>query len=130
MTGDTGVQESREESAGKNSKEVVLTFLDALNRSDFQTARKCVADDLKFVGTLGTREGADVYFRDMERMRLKYDIKKAFVEGDDVCVFYGITMSNVTVFCAGWYQLSGGKIRSFRVVFDPRPVLEAADKKK
>ena len=85
---------------------------------------------MKFVGVLGSRDGAEVYFRDMERMRLKYNVNKVFVDGDDVCLFYDITMANVTVFCAGWYQLSGGKIRSFRVVFDPRPVLEAAEKNK
>ena len=128
MSGNLGLQESKEEPFALSSKEVVLAFVDALNRSDFQAARKCVTDDLKFVGVLGSREGADVYFRDMERMRLKYDVKKAFVEGNDVCLFYDITMANVAVFCAGWYQLSNGKIRSVRVVFDPRPVLEAAKK--
>lgn len=130
MSEKSGSQESRERSSGKNSKEVVLAFVDALNRSDFQGARKFVSDDLRFVGALGTREGADAYFRDMERMRLEYDIKKSFAEGDDVCLFYDVKMSNVTVFCAGWYQLSDGRIRSFRVVFDPRPVLEAAPKNK
>lgn len=130
MSGSIGVQKGKDESSVKNSKEVVLAFIDALNRSDFQAARNCVTDDLKFVGVLGTREGADAYFRDMERMHLKYDVKKAFADGDDVCLFYDITMSNVTIFCAGWYQLSDGKIRSFRVVFDPRPALEAAQKSK
>ncbi|MGH9512643.1 MAG: nuclear transport factor 2 family protein [Terriglobales bacterium] len=114
----------------KNSREVVLAFVDALNRADFQAARECVTDDLNFVGALGSREGADAYFRDMERMRLKYDVKKAFAEDDDVCLFYDVTMSGITAFCAGWYRLSQGKIRSFRVVFDPRPVLEAAQKNK
>lgn len=107
-----------------------MAFVDALNRCDFRTARKYVAEDLKFVGALGAREGADAYFRDMERMQLKYDIQKAVAEPDDVCLFYDVTMANVTVFCAGWYQLSNGKIRSFRVIFDPRPVLEAAGKNK
>lgn len=130
MSENAGVQKSREESSGESSKEIVLAFVEALNRSDFQTARKYVAEDLKFVGVLGSREGADAYFRDMERMRLKYDVKKAFAEGNDVCLFYDITMGSVTVFCAGWYQLSDGKIRSFRVVFDPRPVLEAAERNK
>ena len=128
MSGNLGLQKSKEEPSSPSSKEVVLAFLDALNRADFEAARKCVTDDLKFLGVLGSREGADVYFRDMERMRLKYDVKKAFVEGNDVCLFYDITMANVIVFCAGWYQLSNGKIRSVRVVFDPRPVLEAAKK--
>lgn len=130
MNANLGAQESPQGSPGKGSKEVVLTFVNALNRSDFQTARQCVTDDLKFVGALGSREGADVYFRDMERLQLKYDVKKAFADGDEVCLFYDVTMAGVTVFCAGWYQLSDGKIRSFHVVFDPRAVLEAVGKNK
>lgn len=129
MSVNASAQRSPEESSDKTSKEVVLAFVDALNRCDFGMARKCVTDDMKFSGVLGSRDGADAYFRDMERMRLKYDVKKAFADGDDVCLFYDITMSDVTVFCAGWYHLSEGKIRSFRVVFDPRPVLGAADKR-
>jgi predicted ester cyclase len=130
MTGNAGFQPTRESHSGQSSKEVVLAFVDALNREDFQTARNCVTDDMKFVGVLGSREGGDAYFRDMKHMRLKYDVKKAFADGDDVCLFYDVTMAGVTVLCAGWYQLSNGKIRSFRVIFDPRAVLEAAEKNK
>lgn len=130
MSGKQGLQPSIREVSSQSAKDVVLSFVDALNRSDFQAARKCVTDDLKFEGALGTREGADLYFRDMERMQLRYSVKKVFADETDVCLFYDITMANVTVFCAGWYRLSSGKIRSFRVVFDPRPVLEAAGKSK
>jgi predicted ester cyclase len=130
MSGNVGLQKGREESFSKNSREVVLAFLDALNRSDFDAARKYVADDMKFVGVLGSREGGDAYFRDMKHMRLKYDIKKVFADGDDVCLFFDVTMAGVTVLCAGWYQLSNGKIRLYRVIFDPRAVLEAAEKNK
>jgi SnoaL-like protein len=130
MSANAGSQPGRSEVSAQSAKDVVLAFVDALNRSDFQAARKCVTDDLKFQGALGTREGADVYFRDMERMQLKYSVKKVFADDADVCLFYDITMAKVTVFCAGWYRLSNGKIRSIRVVFDPRPVLEAAGKSK
>jgi predicted ester cyclase len=130
MSGNIGAQKSREESSGQNSKEIVLAFVDALNRGDFDAARKSVADDMKFVGVLGSRDGGDAYFHDMKHMRLKYDVKKAFSDGDDVCLFFDVTMAGVTVLCAGWYQLSNGKIRSYRVIFDPRTVLEAAGKNK
>lgn len=129
MSANTVLQRNPEGS-GEHSKEVVLAFIDALNRADFEAARKYVADDLRFEGVLGSREGGDAYFRDMKHMQLKYDVKKAIAEGDDVCLFYDITMSGVTVFCAGWYRLGAGKIRSFRVVFDPRAVLEATGKNK
>jgi hypothetical protein len=45
---------------------------------------------------MGTRHGADAYFADMGKMKFKYEIKKTFADG---------------------------KIREFRVLFDPRPLL-------
>src|SRR5215469_13477363 len=107
----------------QDSKQLVRTYVNALNREDFQTARLYVANDVSFEGTLGSRQGSDAYFEDMERMRLKYDVKKIFADGNDVCVLYDVTLSGVSLFTCGWYRIEAGKIRSLKVVFDPRPVL-------
>lgn len=115
--------------ATSGAKDAVLSFLKALNDDDFDRARDHTSDSLSFVGVLGSRDGADAYFEDMKRMRLKYDIQKVFVEGNDVCVLYEINMSGAPIFCCGWYQVEDGKISSIRVVFDPRPVLEGSGKK-
>jgi len=79
---------------------------------------------------LGSRNGAADYFNDMEKMKLKYDIKKVFAEGNDVCLLYDTVLSGVTIFGCGWYHVEGDKINSLKVVFDPRPVLEMANKSK
>jgi hypothetical protein len=107
----------------QDAKEVVMSCVNAINTEDFRAARQYVADDMSFVGVLGSRQGADSYFTDMERMRLKYDVKKVFVDGNDVCLFYDLNMSGTTIFVSAWYQVQNGKIRSLKVVFDPRPVL-------
>jgi len=73
---------------------------------------------------LGSRNGAEAYFQDMERMRIKYSVKKVFADEQDVCLFYDFTLSGKTVFGSAWYHVDAGKIRSLRVVFDPRPLLE------
>lgn len=111
-----------------NATETVLSFIDALNDEDLKAARNYVADDMKFVGVLGTRNGADAYFKDMERMKLKYDIQKVFSDENDVCVFYDITMSGLKIFSCGWYKIENNKIKSFKVIFDPRPLLEQSAK--
>jgi hypothetical protein len=65
----------------------------------------------------------------MKKMKFKYDIKKTFVDGEnDVCLFYDINMGGVTIFSCGWYHLEKGKIKSFKVIFDPRPLLEHSEK--
>jgi hypothetical protein len=111
------------------AKTTVLSYIDSLNKEDFDAARELVTDDMTFTGVLGTREGAEAYMQDMRKMKMKYDVKKAFADGDDVCLFYDITLGAITFFSAGWYQVKGDKIKSFRVVFDPRPLLEGPTKK-
>jgi len=94
-----------------------------LNQEHFREARQAVNDDLAFIGVLGSRNGADVYFSDMERMKIKYEVKKAFADGEDVCLLYDLLLNGVTIFGCGWYHLVNGKISTIRVVFDPRPLL-------
>lgn len=112
----------------KGTKEIVLALIDAINKEDFQTARALVTNDFKFNGVLGMRDGADAYFKDMEHMKLKYEVKKTFSDGNDACVLYDIEMAGKKIFCCGWYHLKDQKVSSLRVVFDPRPVLEAQQK--
>lgn len=110
--------------AAESARNVVLAYIEALNREDFAEARRYIDNEISFEGALGSRHGADAYLADMTRMHLKYEVKKVFVDGDDVCLLYNVTMSGVTVFTAGWYRLREGKIHSLRVVFDPRPLLK------
>lgn len=110
------------------SREIVLSCIKALNNEDFKTARTYVSDDMKFIGVLGSRDGADAYFNDMERMRLKYRIQKVLADDNDVCIFYDLEISGKTIFGCGWYHLENGKIDSLKVVFDPRPLLDGQGK--
>jgi hypothetical protein len=107
-----------------NAKETVMLFINAMNAENFDTAKKYVSDDMKFIGVMGTRDGAEAYFKDMEKMKFKYDIKKAFADQNDVSLFYDINMGGQTIFSSGWYHVVNGKIAWFKVLFDPRPLLE------
>lgn len=111
-----------------NSKQIVLDFIDAMNEFNYERARSYVTQDLSFVGVLGTRSSAEAYFNDMQKMKFRYNILKSFADGTDVCLLYDIDMGGQTIFCCGWYQLQNDKIKSFRVVFDPRPLLEQPKK--
>lgn len=106
-----------------HSGKTVEQFLTALNNEDMAAARALLNADFKFVGVLGSRDGADVYIDDMGRMKMKYTIHKVFEDGDDVCVLCDYIMGDKTVFGCSWYQLKDGKLSSLRVVFDPRPFL-------
>jgi len=117
-------------SAAVGAKDVVLTFINALNKEDFETARDCLSDDMIFDGVLGHRDGADTYINDMKKMKFKYKIKKSFEDENDVCLLYDIDMGGKKpIFTCGWYQLKYNKIKSLKVVFDPRPLVDKSDKK-
>lgn len=97
----------------KTAKEVGLAFINALNSEDFDTAAGYLADDMVFDGVMGKRNGAEAYIADMQKMKFKYDVQKAFEDDNDVCLLYDIDMSGkATIFTCGWYHISRGKIKS------------------
>jgi len=108
-------------------KEVVLRLGKALNDESFQIARRYVSDDMKYVGPFGSRDGAEAYLQEIERLRLKFDIQKIFADDENVCVLYDITVSGITLFACGWFQVNSGRVSSLRVTFDPRPLLALSE---
>jgi ketosteroid isomerase-like protein len=112
----------------QSAKEVVLAFVGALNDEDFKAAGKYLTKDMTFKGVMGSRDGATAYMKDMEHMKLKYDVKKTIADTDDVCLIYDLTMAGTTLLSYGWYHVEGDKISSLNVMFDPRPILEQSKK--
>ena len=109
------------------AQEVVLGLVKALNDESFQVARRYLDDDLKHVGPFGSRDGGEAYIQEMERLRLKFDLKKIFADGKDVCALYDATVSGITLFACGWFQVNAGKVSSLRVTFDPRPLVALSE---
>ena len=62
-------------------------------------------------------------------MKFKYHIHKMFADGNDVSVWYDINMGGPVALCSGWYQLTNDKISLIKVLFDPRPIIAAQEKK-
>ena len=59
-------------------------------------------------------------FVDMLRQyRGKYEMKKTFSNGDDVCLLYDLATQGKKVYMSSWYHASGGKIDFIRTIFDP-----------
>jgi limonene-1,2-epoxide hydrolase len=111
-----------------NPKEIVLEFLEALNRKDFKSARNYVSENVSYMAPLNSFNGAEPYFKYVEHLNLpKLDIKKVFTDGShDVCALWELNSGAppTTIFVSAWYQVYDGKISSMRLVFDPRPFLQ------
>jgi len=102
---------------------VLKDFLDAINAADFEKARQLTTNDMQFKGVLGSVNGADDYFAQMEKMQLKYAVHKMFPSDQDVAVFYEITMGDQKIDAAGWYTFKNDKVHLIQVIFDPRKVI-------
>jgi limonene-1,2-epoxide hydrolase len=104
-----------------SSLEVVMAYINALDGQDYDAAMNHLHDNVRIRGPAGEGFGKPYDFIEMLRKyRGKYDIKKAFVDGDDVCLLYDLKTNGPTVFMSSWYQVSQGKIVSIQTVFDPR----------
>ncbi len=114
----------------KSAKEIVMEYLQALvERRDFQSARGYISDTISYMSPLNSFDRAEPYLKYNEHLKLpKFDIKKVFVDGQDVCLLYELNVGTppVTLFVCGWFQVNDddGKISSLRLVFDPRPFVQ------
>jgi limonene-1,2-epoxide hydrolase len=116
----------------KNAKQAVMSFVEALGNQDCKSARSLASDSMSFRGALASYDNAEAYFREMKRLRLpKFEIKKVFADGNDVCLLYDLNVGNppAAIFVCGWYRVGDdGKISSLGVVFDPRPFVQQIQK--
>lgn len=106
--------------------EVVESYRSALGKGDFGAARSLMQDTMAFQGPLDTFDTADQYLEASKRLApiiQRIDVKKMFVDGNDVCVLYEMVTNTPagTAFIAEWYQVRDGKIAALRAVFDARP---------
>ena len=116
-------KEGKMNTSTSETKEIVLDLAKAVDDGNYEAARRYVSDNLSYVGPFGSRHGAEAYLHEIERRQLKFGIRKIFVDNKDACVLYDITVSGITLFACGWFQVEAGRVRSMRVVFDPRPLL-------
>ena len=106
----------------KNQSEAtVVSYIRALDAQRYEEALGLLHDKVRIKGPAGESFGKPLEFIEMLRKyRGKYDVKKVFVDGDDVCVLYELSTTGSTVFMSSWYKVENGRIVSIQSVFDPR----------
>lgn len=106
---------------------IVQEYQKAIGSGDMKAARKLLQDDLSFVGPIDTFDSPEPYLESLNKLHPiveRVDVKKVFVDGNDVCMLYDMatnTTPAITAFIAEWFQVKGDKIAAIRVVFDARP---------
>ena len=116
------------ESSEKSAKDIVVEYLQAAERRDFQSARGYLSDNLSYVTPFNSFDRAEPYLKYLEHLNLpKLDIKKEFADSNDVCILheYKVGTPPVTSLVCSWFHVDDdGKISSIRNVFDPRPYVQ------
>lgn len=104
----------------QDPREVVMCYIKAMDDRDYAAVRNYLGDNVRVKGPAGeTFRSPDEFLKMMAQQRGKYDIKKVFVDGSDVCLLYDFVTPKVTAFFCSWYQVMDGKISSIQTVFDP-----------
>jgi len=103
------------------AREVVTSYIAAMDNRDFAAAKNYLEETVFIKGPGGEAfRSPDDFLKMMEQQRGRYDIKKIFVDGNDVCLLYNFVTEKVTAFFCSWYQVKDGRIASIQTLFDPR----------
>ena len=118
--------------SAKSAKEIVMEFIEALERKDFKTVRRCISDNISVPAPgpveLTTFNKAEPFMTYLEHANLpRLEIKKEFTNINDVCLLYEMNYRKplVTTFVCGWFHVNDdGNISSLRFVLDPRTLFQ------
>jgi len=118
--------------SAKNTKEIVMETIEAMERKDWKTVRSHISDNISVVAPgpveLTIFKQAESFMNYLEHANLPpLDIKKEFADSNDVCLLYEMTYRDptVTTFVCGWFHVNDdGKLSSVRFVMDPRPLFQ------
>jgi limonene-1,2-epoxide hydrolase len=124
--------QKNESSAKSSAKEIVMEFIQALERKDFKTVRSYISDNISVVAPgpveLTSFSKAESFVTYLQYANLPpLEIKKEFADSKDVCLLYEMTYREppLTTFVCGWFHVNDdGKISSLRFVMDPRQLFQ------
>ena len=106
-----------------NARQLIETYHNAWTTGDFVTARRCLADDVDFKGSIETFHKADDLVGELKGfhgMLRGVKLLKSFFDQDGAALLYDCdTMTPAGVIrAAEFFSTSNGKISEIRLVFD------------
>jgi hypothetical protein len=109
------------------TQHVAETYFSAWQARDFDTFASILADDVTFVGPMGTANGVEEALRGLRGVREMVSeivVEKMFVDGRDALTWFELhTATTDPIPVANWSHVEDGKVTRIRVTFDPRPLL-------
>jgi len=114
------------------AKQIALDYIEACGRKDYDTVSRLVSPSMTFVGPGNALAGAAPYLAVLKRLGTVWsrsDVKKVFVDGDEVCVIYDFVTDTPAgaVPIVEWLRVKDGQIASVTLFFDRVTFKPAAD---
>ena len=102
-------------------------YFEFWNARDFDAFEAQLADDITFVGPLGTANGPAECRRGIEglaNLMERAEVLAMVADGQQVITWFELhTPDTDPVPVANWARVEDGRVRRVRVTFDPRPLL-------
>lgn len=112
----------------EKSREIVERYMGAYYSGNLEGAGAFLARNLRCTGPGAHFESADAFIRGSAHAAKAlrgHEIRKVFVDGDDVCVFFDVLLllsgQLERTEMVSWYRLGGGQIVSIQTLFDTAP---------
>jgi hypothetical protein len=104
-------------------RSVALAYIDACGRRDLDTVAKLLAPTLRFDGPGNALVGSEPYLAVLRRLGLVWvgsEVRKVFVDGDEVAVFYDFVTDTAAgrVPIVEWLRVENGRIVEVHLTFD------------
>ncbi|MDX2596625.1 MULTISPECIES: nuclear transport factor 2 family protein [Streptomyces] len=116
----------------RTARELAETYFTAWEAGDFDTLRGLLAENVDFVGALGTASGVEAALaglRGLGQVLEKIDVKVRVAEGDEVISWFDLYTSVAPPTpTANWMHVDDGKIIRIRATFDPRALLTGLER--
>jgi hypothetical protein len=83
----------KNESSVKSARDIVMEYIQATERQDFQSARGYLSDNVSYVSPVNSFDRAEPYLKYNLHLYqtgqlVKFDIKKEFADNNDVCIIH------------------------------------------
>jgi len=107
-------------------KTLTLEYLRAVASQDYAKVEQVLAPDLRFRGPAMSRSSAADFIGALKRLsaiHVRNDVKRVFVDGDEVCVIYDFVTSTSAGALATieWLHFEGGRIAAIDLYYDRLP---------
>lgn len=113
-------------------EQISKAYFTAWEAGDFERLRGLLADDVDFIGALGTAQGVDEVLdglRGLGRVLTRIEVTARLADASDVITWFNLHTSVAEpAVTANWTHVENGRITRIRVTFDPRNLLAGLER--